>query len=206
MSKMDQLNMKAPQEEPKETKTERKKIVAEVFERYHKDLIRWCMLRLNRIYLKKSYISNNPKSDAEEIVALVYQDLLSIKNSVDLTRSGPEIVSFLNIILEQEMNHFTSKIKAQKRIPQSNLISLEELEELTGPKEEYDNRIYAEQAFSKLEQGDEREQRMADILRRRYLLGETQKEVGEKYGVTGDAIRQREAKALEKINKRLRRS
>jgi len=214
---MEMSGLNTPLEKPKETIDDKSEAVAEVFKRYHKELIRWCMSRLNRISLKKIYVSSNPKSDAEEVVALVYQNLLASKNSVDLTRSDPEIVAFLNIILDHEMNHYVSKMKTQKRIPQAEMTSQEELSgedeenipvelkkyftKQANTEEENNNHLAVESALLELEKKDER---MANIIRQRYMLGETQKEAAKHNGITPARVGQIEQSALEKLKRLLK--
>lgn len=192
---------------PKEAHADldRGKIVEEVFKGYHKELIGWCVYKLTRRYPR----SFNPKSDAEEIVAYVYQRLLIAKTPIDLTRPESDIRGFLNSVLDNAINTFASNAKRKKRIPLDKLVSLEEKaeEELSSKLEEYfadpDNEkrgMHADVAQALLEL-QKKDKKLADIIRKRYQLGMTLEEIGKEkeYNCTKDQIRKKEARAIRMI-------
>lgn len=192
-------------EKPTEN-SERNQIVEQVFEKYHKDLIYWCEFKLN---LRR--VGFNPRSDAEEIVAIVYERLLKGEKTIDLTRSEPEIRAYLNVCLDNAITSFVEKSKRKKTIPPENLISLDEtlekkerenlLDKLkqqffqsANNKEELHAKI--DRAIVKLEELDPK---MADIIKKKYKEGKTTREIGTIYGVTRQRIAQIEKEALKKI-------
>lgn len=186
----------------KET-SERAHTLEEVFKKYHKDLIKWCIGKLHNQYPRIK--SPNLKSDAEEIVAGAYETLLKSKNPIDLKREEEEVRSYLGILLASEIIHYINKIKRQKRIPPESLVPLEEVlggkeEGSLSPKEEEQNftKILTKEALAQLEKKDKRS---AEIIKARYLEGMTIKEIADIYDVSTTRIRQIEEEALEYIRK-----
>jgi len=183
---------------------DKNKIVEEVFRKYHKKLIRWCEYKLLTRYGR---FLSNPKSDAEEIVAGVYEKLLRDKNLIDLNRNKAEIKAFLNIVLDHTISHFIVKGNAKKRNPEGGLVFLEEIvgeneeEDLPAKLKQYfaihlddKEEIYAEieQALSRLES---RNPKMAGIIRKRYQKGKNDVEIAKDYGDTRQNIHSLRKKA-----------
>ena len=205
-----------PQEINTEPSEERKKIVEEVFRLYHDNLLRWCIFKLNAAKSSGRFISHNVYSDAEEILALVYEKLLTSKKSINLTRGEADIRGYLNIALKQAIDYYIRTSNYQKRRPKGGFVSYEEilskrpeqdishnLKQYFGksPKEkeqeeEMHNKI--EQALVALKKENEK---MADIITKRYQQGKKFKEIGDYYGESRSAIEQLEKKALRKIRK-----
>jgi len=209
-------NVNKPQE-PEKIKeiNDRNEVVTEVFERYHKDLIEQC---INRLKENKQYKSNNRKSDAEEIVASVYQRLLTTENPIDLNREKSQISWYLYAALDNALRVFLTSKKTQKRIPDDKQISIEETidedEEENMPvelrkffieknNEKDDDKLKIVE--STLLQLKEKNPRMADIIRRRYELNETEEEIGKYYKLSRQRIEQIEKRGLEEIRKILKR-
>jgi RNA polymerase sigma factor (sigma-70 family) len=204
-------------QEPEKIKevNDRNEIVAEVFERYHKDLISKCISRLEK---NNQYTSNNLESDAEEIVASIYQRLLTTENPIDLNRGKTQISWYLYAVLENALDVFLTSKKTQKRIPEEKQISIEET---IGEDEEENMPLKLREFFieknndknddklriieSALSQLEEKNLRMADIIRRRYELGETLEEIGKTYNLTKTRIEHIEKEAFGKIRKILKR-
>lgn len=196
-----------PKENP--VALERSQTLEEVFNKYHKDMVKWCGFKL-----RKDYWRHNVKSDAEEIVAFVYERLLKDKVSIDLTRTGAEVRNFLNMELDKAIVNFSLKIQAQKRIPVQKQESLEQIledkdeEDLEAKLKDYflsDNKegeekqelekMYEkiETAISKIKEVDER---LMDIIRKRFQEKKTLRDIAQEYGVSGELIRVKEEKAL----------
>ena len=194
---------------------DKNEIVTKVFKEYHNELIRWCIKRLKKI--KDSYVSNDLEGDAEEIVQNLYKKLLTTENPIDFKRKTSEIGSYLHTALNSTLDTFIAAKKAKKRVPENKLISIEETigedEEKNMPlklreffieknNEKDDDKLrIIESALSQLK---EKYPRMAEIIRRRYELGETQEEIGKDYKITKTAIQHIEKEALGKIRKILK--
>ncbi|MDR3519694.1 MAG: sigma-70 family RNA polymerase sigma factor [Candidatus Pacebacteria bacterium] len=209
------MESKEPKNTPEKPKVtdERSELLAEVFKRYHKDLIKWCIARLNKLTIKGSRISNNLKSDAEEIVADVYKVLLTDKNPIDLNRTDAEIGKFLNIVLDQAVIHYVRKITAQKRFPRGGFVSTEEIteendeEELLEKLKEY----FTQKTDDTIEDGrwpmikdalvelEKQDKQQVDMIRALYQEGHTLEEIGKSYGFSRENARQRIKRGLNKI-------
>jgi len=211
-------------ERPSRETSERNRIVEQVYRKYHEDLMRWCKHKFQKIHFR----SDNPKRDAEEIIADLYEKLLTDKKPIDLTRSDADIRGFLNIALNYAIGSFDRRRAAKKRNPEGgeeSLISLEKTlgeggeENLALPldsegndereerdaaidvegNEEQEKRDAAIDVEQALTRLGEKNKRLAGIMKQRHLLGKTLQEVGDSYGVTRERIRQLEERALEKM-------
>jgi len=199
--------------EPEKTKeiNDRNEAVTEVFKKYHKDLIKQCIKMLEK---NDQYISNNRESDAEEIIAYLYEKLLTTENPIDLSRGKSQISWYLYAALDNALHVFLTSKKTQKRIPKEKQVSIEETidgnEEKNMPlelreffieknNEEDDDKLrIIESALLQLK---EKYPRMEDIIRRRYELGETLEKIGKDYKITRSGVEQIEKQALEKLRK-----
>ena len=172
---------------------ERNKILEEIFKRYHKNLIHWCIYRLRNKYPTLP----DPESDAEEILAYMYQKLLTSKSqsTIDLTRSEPEVKSLLSVVLDQTIARYVAMTRARKRKPDGGLVSLEEVLGIPGVGKSKDklDQHKIESALAMLER---RNPKMVDIIKKIYQQGKTLEEVGEDYGDTRENIRQLKKRGL----------
>ena len=181
----------------------RREVVEQVFNRYHKNLINWCIYKL-----KTKNLGFDHQSDAEEIVAEVYATLLDEKKSpIDL--NNPNIEAYLNTALQHAIGHYIREKNTKKRRPEGLLLSLEEVEDRkdiapqltqyfaehtsqhTSDKEEMYEKI--EQALKRL---GSRNPKMAKIIKERYGLGKTQVQIAESYGEKKQNIQNLEKQAL----------
>jgi RNA polymerase sigma factor (sigma-70 family) len=194
---------------PRELSEERNKLIKKVFEKWHKKLVSWCKYRLD----SKS-ASHNPKSDAEEIVAYVYQQLLSTPSTLpDLTLDNRYTINYLNKVLDYAVANYLNSENAQKRKPAGGFVSVEEMlegneeEELESRLRQYfhynpDKEVADEEEAKhrKIEESLARLEKLhpkwANIIRKRYLEDKTLQEVADEYGDSRENIRTRQIKAL----------
>ncbi len=206
---LDEMIRVAPKGESAKTSEKKREIVEEIFKKFHKKLISWCENKL-----KKRSIGFNLRSDAEEIVAHVYKNLLTANTTIDLTEDKSNIKNYLLTALDHTITHFTLNENRQKRTPSGGLMSIEAMigernedklpwrlkqyfsDESTTKEKRRELHLIVEEALTALEI---KNKQMADIIRKRYYEGKSLKEVGEDYGVTFENIRQIEAKGLLKI-------
>ncbi len=177
--------------------SERAKIVEEVFRKYNHKLIRWCIHKM----AKRNLRSPNPETDAEDIVAQLFEELLMSGSPIDLTRSESDVSGYLNKLLNQEIARHTEKEKRKKRIPRHNLVPFEEIRGVTsntsrGPRQltEDARRTMQDKLAQALLKLAERNPKMADVIRRR-MAGETDQKIAEAYGNTKSNIQQLRKKA-----------
>lgn len=177
--------------------SERSKIVEEVFKRYHKNLIYWCIRKLNTKRFEHGMSSGDVESDSQEIVAYLYERLVKNETPIDLTRSEGEIRSFLNKALEQAIANFIRNQTASKRSPEGGLVSFEALlndngeenlpikSKLTSGKYENEE-VEKKEMQGKIEQAismlASRNQKMADIIRKSYQEEKGDEEIAKEYG------------------------
>lgn len=210
------MNIETMGATPPLQESDRNKIIEQVFERYHKDLIRWCMHKL-----KIGPPDPNVEIEAEEIVQEVYKTLLTAKTPIDLSRTEPEIRGFLNLTLNHQIGEYFKRKKAKKRNPEGGLVSLEEMmsgkkgggkkgeggvpfqpiqpttngdftESLIGESETQGKNDKIEQTLKKLSP------RMEAIIRKSYQQGKSDEEIAKDFGVNGKRIGQLRKRA-EKI-------
>ena len=113
---------------------ERRKLIEEVFKRYHKKLLNWCFFKLKKRY---PIVSEN---DAEDMVEQVYVNLLNENtNPIDLTKPWYVTQKYLDVTLDRIILHHIRMIKAKSRAPEGGFISLEEIA---------DGGVYNEEKFS----------------------------------------------------------
>lgn len=195
---------------------ERSRIIEEIFKKYHKKLIDWCEYKL----IKKN-LGSHIVNYSEDIVANVYQNLLTAKNPIDLTRSEPEILAYLNIALDHQVGNYIRKMTEKKRMPAGGLVSLED-EEVLGEKDEEELALRLKEHFiqptntnekeedlyEKIEEAilmlESKDKQKADVIKKRYREGKTQEEVAKDLGVTRGRISKIQQEALEKILKFLK--
>lgn len=197
---------------PKKETSERSRTLEDVFKKYHEKLINWCAYKM----FKRGILSYNSRSDAEDVVMSLYERLLADKDkyAIDLDRSELEIQKFLNVRLDYAIINFFRKTK--KGNPARSLVSLEQVIDQKGEKDlsaqlkkyftqyqseytsEEKEKIYQdiELAISRLES---KNPKLADIIRKKYQLGKTLKEIGDDYGDTKQNIEQLEKKAIKVI-------
>lgn len=190
-------------EKPIETR-DRTKILEEVFKKYHKKLIQWCRFKLLKRY---GILLSDTQSDAEDVVAYVYEELLRGKTTIDLSRSDTEISGFLNKALDYAISNFIDQRKAEKRNPKGGVVSLEEIigdkdeEELPATLKQYfaERPDEKEEMYSEIEAAlsrlESRDKKMADIIRKRYREGKSDSEIAEDYNETKANIHSRRKKA-----------
>lgn len=187
-----------------EPSEERRKIVEEVFKKYHKDLIHQCEKKLFERNTESGFFSKNKRSDSEEIVAHMYETLLTGGISLDLNRSEPEIRGYLYKTLDNAISKNILTLSRKKRMPEGGVLSLEEIldgkeEEELDPKLRYyfgndskekeniikENDLYM---LNKIEQAlimlGTRDKKKADIIKKRYKEGKSDIEIAKEYGDT----------------------
>ncbi|HEV7702089.1 MAG TPA: sigma-70 family RNA polymerase sigma factor [Candidatus Paceibacterota bacterium] len=205
-----------PKEKIKEPSQERKDLIEDVFKIYYTKLIAWCRYKLMSYNNsgKHGNIFHNLQADAEDMVSLAQLKLLTDKDPIDLKRPQHEVQKFLNNVLEWTIYDYVIEKNSQKRNPKGGLVSWEGILE---DKREKDFSSYLEQYFTKSSTEKVKEEeiyhkieqamskledinpKMADIIRKRYQQGKTQKEVSKDYETTPQNISRIEKSALKKI-------
>lgn len=189
-----------PEETPGRTK-----LIEEVYRKFHKDLIRWCKYKL-----MKMGQSLNMTTTVEDLLAELYDRLLSNKTPIDLNRSEGEVRQYLNIAMENVIYNYFKKGSGKNRMPRGGLVSLEELQESVEDEEELPKEIKRhlikdEDSFTEistpqlqnaLAELEVKDKRLADILRKRYLEDKTLQQIADEQGLTKQWIEQLEKKGL----------
>lgn len=201
-------------EKTTEPSAERIAVVEEVFIRFHKDLTRWCVFKLNAAKSSGRLISHNIDSDAEEIVASVYENLLTNKESIDLSRDKADIRGYLNIALKYAIDHCIRTNNYQKRKPKEGIVAYEDVldkrpeQDISQNLKQYfgkspKEKEQEEEMYTKIEQAllalGGKNKKMAEIIAKRYQQEQTLQEIADYYGESRSAIEQLEKKAFKKI-------
>ena len=185
---------------------DRSRVIEEIFNRYHKDLVARCEFKL----MKKGI----PKKHAEDIVMQLHKRLFTRKGDVDLTRNELEIRSFLDKALDSQIKEFIEKSTAKKRAPAGGFESLDEIREKTEDEENLDKSLkeYFVQHESENDEKEEMYEKIEraisalgenekDIITKIYKEGKTPKEIAKVYGFGKAGISKIKVNALKKIRR-----
>jgi len=165
---------------------DRTQVFDEVFKRYHSELLSWARYKL--------YINGGESKEAEDVVSILYKQLLANKNLVDLDRPDWEVGSFLNTALSWVVDAHVKRNKKRKIsiLPIDEIIENSkgkdfptELQQYLSENPDPDKAILIEEVLTKI---GKRNPKMEDVLRKRYQLGLTLQEISDMYGQTKQNI------------------
>ncbi|MBI4049299.1 MAG: sigma-70 family RNA polymerase sigma factor [Candidatus Doudnabacteria bacterium] len=184
--------------------------IKQVFERYHKTLVRWCVYKLWKHRITPEQVS------AEDLVQQVYLTLLSTDKTVNLDRPEHEVKEFLNRTLDTRISTYLfHKNRKIRKLPG------EQVEIDARSSEEFDRefalslgtifqespemleRQELEFALGKLA---EKKPEFADRIRKYYQEELTFDEIAKLHGITRQGVQSSVVRGLEMLQKIISRS